>query len=73
MAAIDTRSPAAKLRALLAEPGIMVAPGVFDGFSPRPVEQTGCKTAAITGAGARQRGYATGGILPYVMNELAAA
>ena len=47
----DKRSPAAKLRALLAEPGILVTPGVFDGFSLRLVEQMGYKHAAISGAG----------------------
>ena len=48
-------SPGAQLRAILAEPGIMIAPGVYDGFSLRLVEQMGYKTANITGAGISTR------------------
>jgi aconitate hydratase len=43
MEAVDTRSPAAKLSALLTEPGIMVAPHVFDWFSLRLVELLGVR------------------------------
>jgi len=53
-AAVNPSSPGARLRALLAAPGIMVAPGVYDGFSLRLVEQMGYKTAAISGAGLDQ-------------------
>lgn len=75
MDAIDTRSPGAKLRALLAEPGIMVAPGVFDGFSLRLVEQMGYKTAAITSAGISEShlGWADVGIMGYTENVQACA
>jgi 2-methylisocitrate lyase-like PEP mutase family enzyme len=41
----------ARLDALLAGPGLIVAPGVFDGFSARAVELTGYPAAYVTGAG----------------------
>jgi 2-methylisocitrate lyase-like PEP mutase family enzyme len=41
----------AKLDALLAAPGLLVAPGVFDGFSARAVQLTGYSAAYVTGAG----------------------
>src|SRR2546421_120562 len=50
MDAIAQISPGARLRTLLAAPGITVTPGVYDGFSLRLVEQAGYKTAAISGA-----------------------
>ena len=63
-------SPGAKLRAVLAEPGIMIAPGVYDGFSLRLVEQMGYKTAAITGAGLSESNLAWPdvGIMGYTEN-----
>jgi 2-methylisocitrate lyase-like PEP mutase family enzyme len=68
--AIDTQSPGAKLRALLAEPGILVAPGVYDGFSLRLVEQAGYKTANVTGAGLSESnlGWPDVGIMGYTEN-----
>ena len=65
----------AKLRALLAEPGIMIAPGVYDGFSLRLVEQAGYKTAAISGAGLSESylGWADMGIMGYAENLRASA
>jgi 2-methylisocitrate lyase-like PEP mutase family enzyme len=45
------KSPAAKLRALIEAPEIVVMPGVFDGFSNRIVEASGFSAAFITGAG----------------------
>jgi 2-methylisocitrate lyase-like PEP mutase family enzyme len=44
-------SPAARLKALIAAPQILVLPGVFDGFSTRLVEHAGYKAAFITGSG----------------------
>ena len=41
----------ARLDALLAGPGLVVAPGVFDGFSARAVELSGYSAAYVTGAG----------------------
>ncbi len=44
-------SPAARLRALIEAPGILVLPGVFDGFSTRLVSRQGYTAAFITGSG----------------------
>ena len=75
MDAITAQSPGAKLRALLAEPGIVIAPGVYDGFSLRLVEQMGYKTANITGAGLSESnlGWADVGIMGYTENLRASA
>jgi 2-methylisocitrate lyase-like PEP mutase family enzyme len=40
-----------KFRALLAKGGLIVAPGVYDGYSARLVEKAGFEMAATTGAG----------------------
>ena len=40
----------AKLRALLARPGIIVTPGVYDGLSARMVQQAGFDLAVVSGA-----------------------
>jgi 2-methylisocitrate lyase-like PEP mutase family enzyme len=63
-------SPGARLREILAEPGIMIAPGVYDGFSLHLVEQMGFKTAAISGAGLSESnlGWADVGIMGYAEN-----
>src|SRR5689334_12283224 len=70
MDAVESQSPGAKLRRLLAEPGILVCPGVYDGFSLRLVEQAGYKTANITGAGVSESnlGWADVGIMGYAEN-----
>src|ERR1700730_3055412 len=70
MDAINPSSPGAKLRALLAQPGIMVTPGVFDGYSLRLLEQMGYKTAAISAAGLSESnlGWADVGIMGYTEN-----
>ena len=70
MDAINTQSPGAKLRQLLAAPGILVCPGVYDGFSLRLVEQMGYKTANISGAGLSESnlGWADVGIMGYTEN-----
>src|SRR6266851_5437353 len=44
-------SPAARLRALINAPDILVLPGVFDGFSTRLVSKFGYTAAFITGSG----------------------
>jgi 2-methylisocitrate lyase-like PEP mutase family enzyme len=64
------QSAGTKLRALLAEPGIVIAPGVYDGFSLRLVEQAGFKTANITGAGLSESnlGWPDVGIMGYTEN-----
>lgn len=40
-----------KLRKMLDEPGIIVAPGAYDGFSARLIEAAGFKAVYMTGAG----------------------
>ncbi|HEY9415813.1 MAG TPA: isocitrate lyase/PEP mutase family protein [Pseudonocardia sp.] len=47
----------ARLRSLLAEPGLLRAPGVFDGISAHLVRRAGFRTAYLTGAGAAASGY----------------
>ena len=68
-------SPGSRLRDLLAAPGILVCPGVYDGFSARLVEQMGFKTAAISGAGVSEShlGWADVGIMGYEENVHASA
>ena len=63
-------SPGRRLRQLMAEPGIMITPGVYDGFSVRLVEQMGFKTAAISGAGVSEShlGWADVGLMGYEEN-----
>ena len=70
MDAINPTSPGARLRALLAQPGILVCPGVYDGFSLRLVEAAGYTTAAISGAGLSESnlGWADVGIMGYAEN-----
>lgn len=70
-----TESPGRRLRRLLDQPGILVCPGVYDGFSVRLVEQMGFKTAAISGAGLSEAnlGWADVGIMGYEENLHASA
>jgi 2-methylisocitrate lyase-like PEP mutase family enzyme len=58
------------LRALIEAPGILILPGVFNGFSARLVEQAGYKAAAISGAGVSENllGWADRGILTFDEN-----
>jgi 2-methylisocitrate lyase-like PEP mutase family enzyme len=75
MDAINLGSPGARLRALLNQPGIVISPGVFDGFSLRLVELMGYKTAAISGAGLSESnlGWSDVGIMGYAENLRASA
>ena len=68
-------SPGRRLRDLLDAPGILVCPGVYDGFSARLVEQMGFRTAAISGAGVSEShlGWADVGIMGYEENVHASA
>ncbi len=70
-----TGSPGHRLRNLLAEPGICICPGIFDGFSARLVEMMGYKTASISGAGLSESklGWADVGIMGYEENVHASA
>jgi 2-methylisocitrate lyase-like PEP mutase family enzyme len=75
MDAINPSSPGAKLRALLNQPGILITPGVYDGFSLRLVEMMGYRTAAISGAGLSESnlGWSDVGIMGYAENLRASA
>jgi 2-methylisocitrate lyase-like PEP mutase family enzyme len=75
MDAINLGSPGARLRALLNQPGILITPGVHDGFSLRLVELMGYKTAAISGAGLSESnlGWSDVGIMGYAENLRASA
>ena len=54
----------AKLRALLREPGMLVAPGAYDGLTARLVEQAGFPLVYMTGAGTSvAHGYPDFGLL----------
>jgi 2-methylisocitrate lyase-like PEP mutase family enzyme len=48
---IEMKDGPKKLRELLARGGLIVAPGVYDGYSARLVEKAGFEMAATTGAG----------------------
>ena len=49
--------PGARLRALLAEGELIVAPGVFDGISAHLVRRMGFRAAYLTGAGTAASGF----------------
>ncbi len=48
---VGMQPPGARLRNLIADPDILVLPGVFDGFSARVVEAAGYGAALVSGAG----------------------
>jgi 2-methylisocitrate lyase-like PEP mutase family enzyme len=50
-------TPGGRLRALLADGGLITAPGVFDGLSAHLVARTGFRAAYLTGAGVSVAGY----------------
>lgn len=70
VAAAPLASPGRRLRDLMAGPGILVMPGVYDGFSARLVESLGFKAAGITGAGLSETnlGWADVGIMGFEEN-----
>ena len=49
--------PPTVLRRLLAEPGLIIAPGVFDGLGAHLVRRAGFTAAYLTGAGVAAAGY----------------
>ncbi|MEU0966816.1 isocitrate lyase/PEP mutase family protein [Streptomyces sp. NPDC005917] len=51
------RTPGARLRELLARPGLITAPGVFDGLSAHLVARTGFPAAYLSGAGVSVAGF----------------
>lgn len=63
-------TPTAKLRALLSGPGMLRAPGVYDGITARLSEQAGFQAVYMTGAGtSASLGYPDFGLL--TMSEMA--
>src|SRR5262245_46222373 len=60
-----TVSRGRRLKELINAPEILLAPGVFDGYSARLVERAGFKSASITGAGTSESrlGWADRGIM----------
>jgi 2-methylisocitrate lyase-like PEP mutase family enzyme len=69
------KNPGQIMRELIAAPEIMVAPGIYDGFSARLVERMGFKAASVTGAGLSESnlGWADHGIMGYEENLHASA
>jgi len=58
-----------RFRQLLSQPGLVVAPGAYDGITARLVEQAGFSAVYMTGAGtAMARGFPDFGLL--TMNEM---
>jgi 2-methylisocitrate lyase-like PEP mutase family enzyme len=59
-----------RLRELIDAPGILILPGIFNGFSARLVEQAGFKGAIISGAGVSESllGWADRGVLTFDEN-----
>ena len=65
-----TASAATRLRALLKQDGMIVAPGAYDCIGARVIEQTGFSAVYMTGAGtAATLGYPDYGLI--TMNEMA--
>ncbi|WP_233236555.1 oxaloacetate decarboxylase [Bordetella sp. LUAb4] len=59
-----------QLRALIDAPQILIAPGVYDGFTARLISTLGFKTASVSGAGVSESrlGYPDRGIMGYSVN-----
>jgi 2-methylisocitrate lyase-like PEP mutase family enzyme len=65
-------SAAAQLREMMGAPGMVVAPGAYDGITARLVERAGFKAAYMTGAGvAAARGYPDYGLT--TLSEMSAS
>jgi 2-methylisocitrate lyase-like PEP mutase family enzyme len=64
------KSKARRFRDLLEAPDILVAPGVYDGFSARVVAQAGFQAATVSGAGVSESnlGWADKGIMGFQEN-----
>ncbi len=64
------QSKGKQFRELLKQPGILITPGVFDGYSTRLVEAAGFKMGAISGAGVSESrlGWADRGVMTFEVN-----
>ncbi|MBS0242622.1 MAG: isocitrate lyase/PEP mutase family protein [Proteobacteria bacterium] len=71
---IPNATPGKRLKDLINADGILVMPGVYDGFSARLVEQMGYKAAGISGAGLSESklGWPDVGIMGFTENVNAA-
>ena len=70
MAAQKILSTAARLRSLLQQDGLLIAPGAYDCISARTIEQAGFSAVYMTGAGtAATLGYPDYGLI--TMSEMA--
>lgn len=68
----STMTPRRQLRALLARPGLVAAPGGYDGITARTIEQAGFACAYMSGAGvSASRGFPDFGLL--TLTEMAQA
>ena len=65
-----TTSKGRQLKELLHSPKILIAPGVYDGYSARLVEKMGFKTATVSGAGISESkiGWPDRGIMGFAEN-----
>lgn len=59
-----------QFRELLKQPGILISPGVYDGYSVRLAAWAGFKTGAISGAGVSESrvGWADRGVMSFEVN-----
>ncbi|MEV0410527.1 isocitrate lyase/PEP mutase family protein [Streptomyces sp. NPDC050448] len=64
-------TPAARLRALLKQDGLITAPGVYDGLSAALVARTGFTAAYLTGAGVAVAGFGLPDIGLLTQSEMA--
>ena len=67
------KNPGTVLRDMLKEPGILIAPGAYDGISAAAIEQAGFKAAYMTGAGVSASVVGQADIGLTTMTEMAAA
>lgn len=65
------QNPGKALRDILAEPGIVMMPGVYDGISARVAEQAGFRAIYLTGAGASASAIGEPDIGLATMNDFA--
>src|SRR4051812_47903121 len=71
--AVSTPSKGKRLKELIKSPKILIAPGVYDGYSVRLVEKLGFASGAISGAGVSEShlGWADRGVMSFGDNVAA--